>query len=230
MSRQNQKRILALLLGLVTIGAALFTWRAGQIASSAAYSDRQAVGQTIKQEQQNLELGLKAMNQAAGYVRYVADYAEAAALDAEAQRFDDGGDEVFGDVRRGEADDLRRAATSRAAAQGIFGESAVASDVLAPAPAPRDFDFVEQFELLKQEATTNIRSPGVLDPDGFADNSDDLRTRVRGLKVAALVMVIAVAFLTVAQVGRRRSVIVGAGATGVVIAVVTTIVTFSTVW
>jgi len=229
-SRENQKRILALLLGLVTIGAATFTWRAGQIASGAAFDDRQAVSQTIKQEQQNLELALTVMNQAVGYVRYVVDYGEAAALDAEGQAFQDAGQDAFGEVRFAEADDLRRAATTRAAAQGIFGESAIASDVLAPEPLPRDFNFVDQFELLQQEASTNIDSPGVLDPEGFVDDADDKRTQVRGLKIAAFVMIIAVAFLTAAQVSKRRELILGLGAAGVVIALCTSIITFSTVW
>lgn len=230
MSVQNQKRILALLLGLVTIGAATFTWRAGQIASGAAFDDRQAVSQTIKQEQQNLELALTVTNQAVGYVRYVVDYGEAAALDAEGEVFAAAGDEVFAGVRFGEADDMRRAATTRAAAQGIFGQSAIASDILAPSAEPRDFDLVSQFQLLQQEAQTNIDSPGVLDPDAFAEDANDKRDRVRGLKIAALIMVIAVAFLTVAQVAPRRVARLAAGATGTVIALITTIVTFNTVW
>jgi hypothetical protein len=229
-SVQNQKRILALLLGLVTIGAATFTWRAGQIASGAAFDDRQAVSQTIKQEQQNLELALTVTNQAVGYVRYVVDYGEAAALDAEGAAFAAVGDEGFAAVRSGEADDLRRAATSRAAAQGIFGQSAIASDVLEPSVEPRDFNLIDQFQLLQQEAQTNIDSPGVLEPQAFADEATDKRTRVRSLKVAALIMVIGVAFLTGAQVARKRVTRLAFGATGTVIALITTIVTFNTVW
>jgi hypothetical protein len=58
MTVENQKRLLALLLGLVTIGAGLFSWRAGQLGSTAAFDDRQSIGQTIKQEQQKLEVAL----------------------------------------------------------------------------------------------------------------------------------------------------------------------------
>lgn len=47
MTVENQKRLLALLLGLVTIAARLFSWRAGQIGSTAAFDDRQSIGQTI---------------------------------------------------------------------------------------------------------------------------------------------------------------------------------------
>jgi hypothetical protein len=229
-STENQKRILALLLGLVTIGAAAFTWRAGQIASGAAFDDRQAVSQTIKQEQQNLELALTATNQAVGYVRYVADYGEAAALDAEAAAFASAGQDSFSAIRQQEADDLRRAATTRAAAQGIFGQSSISDDVLSPAKQPRDFDLVTQYQLLQQEAETNINSPGVLDPDAFAMDADDKRDQVRGLKVAALVMILGVAALTAAQVARNRTRRLAWGALGTVIAVITTIVTFNTVW
>jgi hypothetical protein len=229
-SRQDQKRILALLLGLVTIGAATFTWRAGQLGSAAAFSDRQAVSQTIRQEQQNLELALTVSNQAVSYVRYVVDYGEAAALEAEGDAFAAGGNEAFSEVRYGEADDLRRAASTRAAAEGIFGQSAIASDIAVPSAEPRDFSFVDQYEILQVEATTNISSPGVLDPDAFALEADDTRAQVRALKVAALIMLIGVAALTVAQVSKSRRMIFGFGAAGILIALVTTIVTFSTVW
>ena len=70
--------LVPLLIGVVTVTAGLFTWRAGQLGSSAAFEDRQSVGQTIQQQEQNVEVSLTAVNDAVAYVRYVADYAEAA--------------------------------------------------------------------------------------------------------------------------------------------------------
>ena len=227
---ENQKRLLALLLGLVTIGAGLFSWRAGQIGSTAAFDDRQSIGQTIKQEQQNVEVALLGAVDAVSYVRYLADYAEAATLDDDAELLGDAGEADLADIRGTQADDLRRGATIRAAGGGVFGASSVFGEVLEPQPAPRPFDLPEHLDALRAELSTDIRSPGPLDPDEWAQEAEDIRVRMRGLRLAVFAMVIAAAALTVAQVAVRPRSRYGFGALGVVLAVATAAVTIVTVY
>ena len=119
MSEESQKRLIALLLGVTTILAGLFTWRAGQLGSAAAFNDRQAIGQTIKQEAQNVQVGVGGALDGAEYVRYVADYAEANAVDNDAETLAALEEDDIALIRTRQAADLRRAATIRAASNGV---------------------------------------------------------------------------------------------------------------
>lgn len=224
MTVENQKRLLALLLGLATIGAGLFSWRAGQIGSTAAFDDRQSIGQTIKQEQQNVEVALLGAVDAVSYVRYLADYAEAATLADDADRLDEAAQARLAEVRRRQADDLRRGATIRAATGGVFGAPAVFGEVLEPQAAPRPFDLPDHLEALRAELSTDIRSPSGLDPDRWAQDANDIRARMRGLQLTVFFMVLAAAALTVAQVAVSRRGRHGFGVAGTLLGTVTAVV------
>src|SRR3954452_4342697 len=71
----------AFLIGLATVTATGFGWRAAQIGSTAAFDDRQSISQTIEVEQQRVEREIAIADQTREYARYRADYAVAAALD-----------------------------------------------------------------------------------------------------------------------------------------------------
>lgn len=203
--RQLPPWLVPMLIGLVTITAGLFTWRAGQLASSAAYEDRQAVGQTIKQENLRVEAGLATVNQAVAYVDYAADFAEAAALDSTAAELVvQGLPEVAADVE-GEADVLRLSATDKAAAVGVFGEQAILDQAIADPDKPIPFDLDEQLKGNQAAVGTGIASPGVLDPDRWAEAADDTRQRVRLLRWDTLLLLLSVLAFTVAQLAPRRS-------------------------
>jgi hypothetical protein len=229
-SVENQKRLLALLLGVTTILAGVFTWRAGQLGSAAAFADRQSVGQTIKQEEQRTEVALAALSAASAYVRYVADYTEAAALDAQAQQLRSEGEAAGAQVSEQEASDLRRQASVHAAAAGVFGAQSIYTDLRQPSTEPRPFDFEQHLADLQAEVSTGITSPGVLDPQRWADEASDLRSRLRGLRLGALVLVMAAVAYTVAQVTSRRATRFVSGALATVVLVVATAVTFVEVY
>jgi hypothetical protein len=230
MTDENQKRLLALVLGLTTIGAAVFSWRAGQLGSVAAFSDRQAIGQTIAQEQQHVEVVLTGALDAASYVRYAADYAEAATLSDDARRLAAAGAAGLARGRAEQADQLRAAATARAGATGVFGPATAFDDLLVPQPRPRAFALAEHLDAIRVDLSTDIRSPANLDPDRWARAAEALRVRMRGLALAALCMVLAAAALTVAQVAVRPGGRAAFAAAGMVIAVATTAVTVATVF
>lgn len=230
MSVENQKRLLALLLGIATITVGLFLWRGGQLGSTAAFDDRQSISQTLKQERERLEVGLTALSDAQTYGRYRADYVEAAALDDEADELADDGFPALAASSGGEADDVRRAATFLAARGGVFGPQAILASFAEPSTEPLPFSLGEHTRALQAEVAAGIASPGALDPDRWAEEANDIRTRTRGLRWAAFLIAIAVAAYTVAQVAvrRRTRYISAAGAT--VLYTVVTIVTFVTVF
>lgn len=230
MTLENQKRLIALLIGITTVTAGIVTWRAGQLGSSSAYEDRTSVGQTIKEQQLEVEASMAAIDDTLQDIRYQADYAEAAAFDDRADELAALGEDALAASSRERADNLRLAATTRAAAAGVFGRQTLYQDLARPTDEPRPFDFTAHLEKLQVEISSGIGAPGPLDPDSWAAQADDTRTRVRGLRWAALVLLAAVVLLTVAQTTDRFSTRWLTAGAGIFILVATTTATAVTVW
>jgi hypothetical protein len=195
----GQEWVVALLIGLATVTAAMFGWRAAQIGSTAAFDDRQSVGATIAVQQARIEVDLGAAADAADYVRYLGDYAVGAELDRVAASATG----AAAEAARAEAADLRRGATLRAAEAGVFGTSSIADDIREPSPTPRSFDFQAQRAALEAELSTRLESGGTRDPQGSADAANGIRDRINGLVGWAFLLFVAVLMFTVAQVWRK---------------------------
>ena len=78
--RRNRKWTVAFLIGLATVTATGFGWRAAQIGSTAAFDDRQSIGETVRVEQAAVQRTVALETAARAYARYRADYARAATL------------------------------------------------------------------------------------------------------------------------------------------------------
>ncbi len=218
MDLTRRQWIIAFLIGLATIGAATFGWRAAQIGSTAAFDDRQSISETIKVEQQDIEVTIAAVGDAREYARYLADYAVAAELDIEAAAIASTGDRRLAAFSRAEAQAVRRGATLRAADTGVFGPFSISDDLRSPRASPRPFDFDAHLVALRAEASTALDSPGKLDPQSWATASEDIRDRVRGLVLWAFLMVAAVLLFTVAEVfSARKYFLYVAGGAGIVV-------------
>ena len=209
MSRSRARWAIAFLIGLATVTATGLGWRAAQIGSTAAFDDRQSIGETLRVERQNVERTITVAADAREYARYRADYAVAAALDREA------GASASPAARaaRDRAAALREGATRRAATAGVFGPFTITDDLLTPRRVPRPFDAGARARALAAEQTTSLDSPGVLDPDGWARSANDIRVRVNHLVRWAFVVLVAVLLYTLAEVSTRtRRVVAFAGA------------------
>lgn len=204
MDLTRRQWIIAALIGLATVLAAIFGWRAAQIGSTAAFDDRQSISETIKVEQRDINATITAVGDAGQYARYRSDYAVAAALDAQAATLDAAGSSDLAAVSRAEAEALRRGSTRRAADAGVFGAFTISDDLRSPGPQPRPFDFDQRLNSLIAESQTGLDSPGQLDPDRWAEASDSIRERVNDLVTWAFFLIIAVFFYTVAEVFSRR--------------------------
>ncbi len=211
------KWTVAFLIGIATVTAALFTWRAAQIGSVAAYDDRQSVSETIRVEQAAVERTIEVAAAAREYVRYRADYGVAAALDREAGRLAGAGAPKLAAVSSAEAAALREGATRRAAAAGVFGRASIGTDLLHPTATPRPFDINERRRALELEQSTALDSPGKLDPAGFAKEAAVIRDRVNGLVRFAFVIALSVLLYTLAEVSIRRRTMAVLAALGVVV-------------
>lgn len=195
---------IAFLIGLATVTAAGYGWRAAQIGSTAAYDDRQSISETIAVEQARVERAVALADQAREYVRYRADYVTAAALDREAARLAAAGSAREAAAARTEARQLRLGATRRAAEAGVFGRATIGSDQLTPTATPRPFDYRARGRALEIEASASIDSPANLDPDRWAAEAVSIRDRIGGLARWAFLMLVAVLLYTVAEVTATR--------------------------
>ncbi|MEZ5169486.1 MAG: hypothetical protein R3A49_01910 [Acidimicrobiia bacterium] len=216
MSEENQKRLIALLIGLTTVCAGLFTWRAAQIGSTAAFDDRQAVGETIKVEQQNVNVAVEAVRQADEYNTYLSDYAVATELDAQAGAARAGGDDAEADELAEAAESTRATASLRAARAGVFGLNVLGANLEEPGVEPQPFDLTDRIEELSSEQATALLSPGVLDPDEWADEANDIRSRVRTFSLWVVVLLGAVALFTTAELTVSRRLRIGAAGLGLI--------------
>ncbi len=203
MSVDLQKRLIAFAIGLVTITAGLFAWRAGQIGSTANFDDRQSVGQEIDSQQVRIEVAVEAARQARQYDRYLADYA------------------VSDSLPPAESEQVRTEATERAFASGVFGRATVADPRLVT-DEPRPFDITERIAELTTAATTGLTATGAADPQVLADDSDSIRARVRTLTQWGALLLMSVVLFTAAEVtasSRVRQVAAPLGALAYVVAV-----------
>ncbi len=213
-----QQWVVAFMVGLATVSAAGFGWRAAAIGSTAAFDDRQSISETIAVEQEQMEIGLAVSSDTRNYTGYLADYAIAAELENQARGLERAGDSAAGGEARQQARALRRSATVSAADADVFAQSTIADDLNRPSATPRPFSLEEQRKARTAEEQTGFDSPGNLNPDRWAREAEQIRDRINGLAVWSLIVLLAVLMFAIAEANSaRRRVFYGAMALGVVI-------------
>ncbi len=199
-----QQWLVAFLIGTATVLAAIFGWRAAAIGSTAAFDDRQSISETIKVEQQQIDIGIGVDGDSRVYSRYLADYAVAAELENQAVALAAAGSTVAAAENRTEARRLRTTATERTADAGTFGRFSIQDDLRRPTATPRPFDLEERASVRAAELSTGLDSPGSLDPAGWADQAEGIRERIKGLAAWSFMLLGAVLMFTVGQVNSER--------------------------
>ena len=199
-----QQWIVAFLIGTATVLAALFGWRAAAIGSTAAFDDRQSISETIKVQQQQIDVGIGVGGDSREYTRYLADYGIAAELENQAAALEANGDTAAATADRREARLLRATATARAADAGVFGRFSIQDDLRRPSARPRPFSVEQRAKALAVELSTGLDSPGRLNPDSWANQAEGIRERIQGLSAWSLVLLTALLLFTVGQVNSDR--------------------------
>ncbi|MCB1016577.1 MAG: hypothetical protein KDB10_15915 [Acidimicrobiales bacterium] len=219
MSEETARRLIALAIGVATIGAGVLTWRAGQISSTANFDDRQSISQQVDEEAIRIEVAVEAARQARQYDRYVVEYEQADALDARAAAARARGDAEGAALLADEAQQLRVQATDRAFASEVFGAATLANSAVVTDEA-RPFDLQDRIEQLYAAETSGLTSSGRPDPQRWADESDAIRVRVRDLVHWVALLLLAVVLFTVAEVTDRRRLRTATALVGVLLLVV----------
>lgn len=213
-----QQWVVAFLVGLATVSAAAFGWRAAAIGSTAAFDDRQSISETIASEQQAMDIGLAVSDDTRDFTRYLSNYAAAAELDNQADGLEKAGEGAAAADARREAQLLRRSSTERAADSGVFGRSTIADDLAQPSETPRAYSLEDRRRARTAEEQTGIDSPGKLNPDRWAQEAEGIRDRINGLAVWALIVLLAVLMFSIAEANSaRRPVFYAAMAVGAVV-------------
>lgn len=192
------------MIGVSTVTAGLFTWRGGQIGSTAAYNDRQSVGEQIDVETAEVDVNIEAARQARQYDRYLADYAVADGLDSDAEALRSTGRGELADLAERQAAARRAAATQRATDAGVFGPSTLGVGAEAATAQPRAFDLEERIDELRVLESTKLGSASDLQPQRWADESTAIRRRIRNLTYWVGLLLSAVVVLTAAEVTVSR--------------------------
>jgi hypothetical protein len=195
---------MAFLIGTATVIAAIFGWRAAAIGSTAAYDDRQSISETVRVEEQRIEIGIAVVGDTREHTRYLADYAAAAELENQAAALAAAGEDLAAEENRAEARALRATATEQAVEAGVFGRFSVQDDLRQPTATPRPFSLEQRAATRTAEATTTLGSPGRLDPGGWAESAEGIRDRIQGLAVWTFVLLVSVLLFTLAQASTRR--------------------------
>ena len=204
MSTTNLKRLIALMIGISTVTAGLFTWRGGQIGSTAAYNDRQSVGEQIHVETAEVDVNIEAARQARQYDRYLADYPVAGGPDSDAEALRSTGQGELADLAERQAAARRAAATQRATDAGVFGPSTLGERSEAATAQPQAFDLEERIDELRVLESTGLGSASDLQPQRWADESSAIRRRIRNLTYWVGLLLSAVVVLTAAEVTVSR--------------------------
>lgn len=216
MSDETARRLIALAIGVATIGAGVLTWRAGQIGSTANFDDRQSISQQVDEEAIRIEVAVEASRQARQYDRYVLEYEQAGELDEQAASARRRGDAGEAELLAAEADRLREEATTRAFASGVFGAATLANSAVIT-EEPRPFDLRERIDQLYAAETSGLTSKGEPDPQRWADESDAIRVRMRDLVHWVGLLLVAVVLFTVAEVTDRTRVRAATALVGVLL-------------
>src|SRR3954453_6582232 len=110
LQRVDAKLVIAVLIGLVSVPGAVITWKSSQLGEKAVDRDRQAVSETVLQEQSNANVETQVRDEQQAFAQYKEDLTNAQLLDTQADRLSSAGLTAEATHARDEADTLREVA------------------------------------------------------------------------------------------------------------------------
>src|SRR3954471_21894519 len=110
LQRVDAKLVIAVLIGLVSVTGAVITWKSSQLGEKAVDRDRQAIAETVLQEQSNANVETQVRDEQQAFAQYKEDLTNAQLLDTQADAFTASGLAVEAAGARDEAATLREVA------------------------------------------------------------------------------------------------------------------------
>lgn len=207
LQRVDAKVVIAVLIGLVSVTGAFMTWKSSQLGEEATDRDRQAIAETVLQEQSRANIETRLKDEQEAFAQYKEQLTNAQLLETEADRLSAAGlvNEVV--QLRDQAGELREIANNLASL--TFSTDYVVFDDTSGLPV--EFRIADR----RADLQRSDRETAKLNPDRTVERAVELRRRSQRLEGWTIALVLAVVLLTVATItrnARARPVIASAAA------------------
>src|SRR5689334_5145689 len=193
--RIDQKLVIAVLIGLVSVTGAVMTWRSSQLGEKAVDRDRQAIAETVLQEQSNANVETQLRDEQQAFAQYKQQLTNAKLLETEADQLQAAGATVDAARARDQAGEQREVANNLASL--TFSTAYVVFDDASG--LPKDFLIDHRRSDLRQ----NDSQAAKVNPDQTVEQAVDFRQRSQRLEGWTIPLVLAVLLLTLATITRR---------------------------
>jgi hypothetical protein len=189
----NLKIVIAILIGVVSVAGAVLTWRAALLEERATDRDRQAVAETVLQQQNLVNVDTQLRNEQEAFAEYREHLINADQLDAEAAALE-ARDPSAAQIMRDEAVSLRELADRLASF--TFNLAYVTTD---EESGELVFALDERRRDLVQLNEAAVRA----NPEQVSAEAVSLRNRSQRLVGWIIVLIATIVVLTVAQISRN---------------------------
>jgi hypothetical protein len=193
--RVDVKLVIAVLIGLVSVTGAVITWRSSQLGAKAVDRDRQAIAETVLQEQSNANVETQLRDEQQAFAQYKEQLTNASLLESEADQLDRAGVSADAQRARDEAGTQREVANNLASL--TFSTAYVRFDD--KTGLPKDFLIDQRRADLRRNDTQAAR----VNPNQTVAQAIDFRRRSQRLEGWTIPLVLSVVLLTFATITRR---------------------------
>ncbi len=216
--RTDIRLVIAVLIGLVSVTGAVMTWRSSKLGENATDKDRQAVAETVLQEQSNANIETQVRNEAQAFEQYKEDLNNAQLLKQEGDSLEGQSFFIEADQARDQARELEQAAATLA--DNTFSLDYVQTDDTTKLPTAFLID-KRRVDLRRAD-----EQAAQVHPDQTAQQARDLRSRSQRLEGWTILLVLSVVLLTIATISRSDRARIWIASSAVIIFVVAASVAF----
>ncbi|GEM_PF-1494443 len=216
--RADVKLVIAVLIGLVSVTGAVITWRSSKLGENATDKDRQAIAETVLQEQSRANVETVLRNEQEAFSQYKEDLANVHLLNQQADNLASAGFTVEAAMARDQANELQRVADNLQTLNFSIDYVAGFDDN----GVPTTFLVDKRREDLRRDDDRAAR----VQPDQTVAQANTLRSRSQRLEGWLIALVFAVVLLTYATITRRDILRVYLAGAAVVIYIVATVIAF----
>jgi hypothetical protein len=193
--RVDAKLVIAVLIGLVSVTGAVMTWQSSQMGEKAVDRDRQAIAETVLQEQSNANVETRLRDEQQAFAQYKENLSNAQLLDKQADQLATAGLPVEAAQARDEAGVQREVANDLASL--TFSTQYVKTDDATGLPT----DFL--IEARRADLRRNDDQAAKVKPDQTVAQAVDFRRQSQRLEGWTIPLVLAVVLLTVATITKN---------------------------
>jgi hypothetical protein len=195
LQRVDAKLIIAVLIGLVSVTGAVMTWKSSQLGEKAVDRDRQAIAETVLQEQNNAKVETQLRDEQQAFAQYKENLTNAQLLDMQADQLASSGLPAAAGAARDEAGVQREVANDLASL--TFSIEYVKTDDATGLPA----EFL--IDNRRADLRRNDSQAAKVNPDQTVAQAVDFRRRSQRLEGWTIPLVLAVVLLTVATITKK---------------------------